>query len=82
MSKDLYITKRLNIAAFLYASGLEFVDADNITGEFFFKFTPRAEAEELVDSYYAGTASVDPRDLFSRLHDLKDLIFSGEKEEA
>ena len=71
-----YVTKQLNIAAFLYASGLQFTDADNLNGEFFFKFTPKEKAEILVNQYFTGNANVNPRELFARLKDLKDLVFS------
>lgn len=72
-----YKTKTLNIAAFLYASGLQLVDTPKVNKEVFFIFSPKTKAEQLVDSYFSGTARIDPRELFARLNDLKDLIFSG-----
>ena len=77
MEQDQYKTKTLNIAAFLYASGLQLIDTLKVNNEVFFIFTPKDRAEELVSNYFAGTASIDPRELFARLNDLKDLIFSG-----
>ncbi len=79
MDQDQYKTKTLNIAAFIYASGLQLVNTTKVNGEIFFIFTPKNKAEELVNSYFAGTASIDPRELFARLNDLRDLIFSGGK---
>lgn len=78
MRKEEYSTKNLSIASYLYASGIQFCGASNINGEFFFKFTPKDKAENLVQLYFSGTATVNPRDLFSRLHDLKDIIFQSE----
>jgi hypothetical protein len=71
-----YTTKNLNIAAYLYASGIHFTGAEKIKYELFFSFSPKKKAEILVNDYFSGTASVNPRDLFARLHDLKDLIFN------
>lgn len=80
MDKKFYSTRHLNIAAFLYASRLELFDVDNLNGDFFFKFRPYDKAEKLVEDYYLGSASINPRELFDRLRDLKDLIFSSEQE--
>lgn len=71
-----YTTKNLNIAAFLYTSGIHFIRANEIDREFFFEFTPKLKAESLVSDYFSGRATCNPRELFARLHDLKDLIFS------
>lgn len=79
MEQDRYKTKILNIAAFLFASGLQLVDTIRVNGDVFFLFTPKNKAEQLVESYFAGRANVDPRELFARLNDLRDLIFSGGK---
>lgn len=77
MDKDGYRTKTLGIAAFLYASGLKLTKTTRINHEVFFIFSPKNDAELLVEKYFAGTAIVDPRELFARLNDLRDLIFSG-----
>lgn len=74
-----YKTKTLNVAAFLYASGLKLTNTVRVNGEVFFIFIPKNEAEQLVDDYFAGAATIDPRELFARLNDLRDLIFSGGK---
>lgn len=73
-----YSTKNLNLAAFLYASGVHFIRANKVDREFFFEFTPKIQAEKLINDYFSGTATTNPRDLFSRLHDLKDIIFQSE----
>ncbi len=72
-----YRTKTLNIAAFLYASGLQIAKIDRTNKEIYFEFVPKEDAEKLIEEYFAGTATINPRDLFARLNDLKDLIFSG-----
>lgn len=77
MDTEGYKTKTLNAAAFLFASGLKLANTVRINNEVFFIFTPRNEAEQLMGKYIAGTATVDPRELFARLNDLRDLIFSG-----
>lgn len=79
MEKEGYKTKTLNIAAFLYASNLQLVDTVRVQGDIFFIFIPKDKAEKLVESYFGGTASINPRELFARLNDLRDLIFSGGK---
>ena len=79
MEQDQYKTKILNIAAFLYAAGIQLVETIRINGDVFFIFTPKDKAEQLVEKYFAGTASINPRELFARLNDLRDLIFSGGK---
>jgi hypothetical protein len=79
MREDTYTTKTLNIAAFLYAAGLQLINTTKVNGEVFFSFVPKDRAEQLVESYFAGTATISPRDLFARLNDLRDLIFSGGK---
>ncbi len=76
MDQDRYKTKILNIASFLFASGLSLVETSRVNNEVFFVFTPGEEAERLVCEYFSGTAVVNPRDLFARLNDLRDLIFS------
>lgn len=77
MEMEGYKTKTLNVAAFLYAAGLKLTNTVRINNEVFFTFIPKGEAEKLVERYFAGNATVDPRELFARLNDLRDLIFSG-----
>lgn len=75
--KEEYTTKNLNLASFLYASGIHFVGANKINGEFFFRFTPKDKAAEFVENYFSDTAIVNPRELHARLRDLKDLMFQS-----
>lgn len=77
METEGYKLKQLNVAAFLYASGLKLTTTVRVNNEVFFVFTPKTEAEQLVEEYFAGTANINPRELFAKLNDLRDLIFSG-----
>lgn len=72
-----YTTKQLNVASFLYASGLQLVRTKRVHREVFFTFIPKHKAEQLVEDYFSGKATVNPLELFARQKDLKDLIFSG-----
>jgi hypothetical protein len=76
MEQDLYRTKILNIASFLYASGLQLVGNTRVANECFFLFSPKDKAEQLVEKYFSGTATVNPREFVARLNDLRDIIFS------
>ncbi len=77
---ETYKTNNLNIASFLYSSGLKFEGATKNKSTLIFIFSPKDKAEELVRKYFDGTANVNPRDLFARLKDLKDLIFNQLKQ--
>ena len=76
MDRAGYKTKTLNLASYLYASGLKLAEAIQVKGETFFVFTPKDKAEELVNNYFSDTASCNPKELFARLNDLRDLIFA------
>lgn len=69
-------TKNLNLAAFLYASGISLVQTSQENFEITFSLEPKDKAEKLVKDYYLGKALVNPQDLFARLNDLRDIVFS------
>ena len=48
-------------------------------GEVYFEFISKDRAEKLVTEYFSGNSLVDPRELFARLNDLKDIIFNKPK---
>lgn len=77
MSTDMYQTSNLQLAAYLYASNLEFIGITKTDNKALFNFRNKGRALELMNKYFSGKASLDPRELFARLNDLKDLIFSG-----
>ena len=81
MKIDGYGTKTLNIAAFLYTSGLHLSETRKLNREILFVFTPKDRAQRLVEDYFADKASVNPRELFARLSNLKDIIFEGGRNE-
>jgi len=69
------------LAAYLYVSDIPFVGITKNDGRTSFSFRNKNKAENLIADYFSGNASANPRDLFSRFNDLKDLIFSGGKNE-
>lgn len=77
MDRDIYQTSNLHLAAYLYASAIEFIGITKTDGKALFSFRQKEKAEKLISNYFSGTATVNPRELFARLNDLKDLIFSG-----
>ena len=49
----------------------------------FFYFSPKEIAQGLVDAYFTKSAEpVQPRDLFSALRDIKDIIFGKKRLEV
>jgi len=69
--------RNIQLCSFLAASGLQLVSTTRKGNEVYFEFSPKKKAQELLNDYFAGRATVDPRELFARFNDLKDLIFSG-----
>ncbi len=82
MNEDVLEIKILNLAAYLNAAGVRLVGTKRVNGEVFFLFSPKTEAEKLLESYFADTATINPKELFAKLNDLRDLIFSGGKNNA
>ncbi len=75
MNENILEIKNLAIAAFLYASKITLAGTVNREGSIYFQFTPKDKADSLVRDYFSGKAKVNPRELFARYNDLKDLIF-------
>lgn len=76
IEKNIYSTKSLQIASYLYACDLQLISTSKINKEIIFIFSPKTKAEELIHKYFLGTALINPRDLFASINDLKDLIFN------
>lgn len=74
--ENYFITRNLQLASFLCASKIQFVGTIKVKGVFSFKFFPKEKAEEMADLYFTDSAQINPKELFSKHHDLKDLIFS------
>jgi hypothetical protein len=60
MKTDGYFTKNLNIASYLYASGLQLIGTKTNNREVYFLFSPEDKAKNLVDGYFSGNAQVNP----------------------
>lgn len=69
--------RNIQLSSFLAASNLQLVSTKKESDTVYFEFSPKKKAQELLNDYFAGRATVDPRELFARFNDLKDLIFSG-----
>jgi len=78
---DRYTTRNLNLASFLAASGLQLIGTRKTNNSLFFEFAPEDKARSLVDSYFKDIAVVNPKTLFSKLNELRDLIFQLEGED-
>lgn len=77
---DLLEIKDLAIAAFLYSTKqVKLIGKRKIpSGEVVFQFSPKEEAEKLIQSYWNLEAPfIQPKLLFSAQRDLKDMIFGG-----
>lgn len=72
--------RNIQLSSFLTASGLQLVSTTREGNEVYFEFSPKKQAQDLIADYFSDRATVNPRELFSRFNDLKDLIFSGGKE--
>lgn len=79
MDQKYYQTKNLRLAAFLYASGIRMISSSRKGSVIIFEFFNFKEADALVKQYFSDSALVNPRELFARFDDLKDLIFNTKK---
>ncbi len=73
---EIYETKNLNIASYLCASKIVMFKTRRVDRDVYFQFENKEEVEKLVNDYFTGKALINPQDLFARLNDLRDLIFS------
>jgi hypothetical protein len=79
-SQDILEIRDLAVASFLYCTpSIRFIGKQRLpNGTVIFQFSPRQEAEVLVSQYWSLSApTVQPKQLFTSLRDLKDLIFAG-----
>jgi hypothetical protein len=76
---DTLIIKDLNVAAYLLASGeVVLVKPERKNRNLvLFHFSPKDKAQLLVNNYWSDTDQLSPRNVFSAMRSLKDLIFSG-----
>lgn len=73
--------KNINLSAYLLSTGkikLSKVDRTN-PREMSFFFDPPETASKLLEEYFLGNALVDPKTLFSKLNELRDIALGGGK---
>ncbi len=78
---SIFKTRNLKIASYLYASKVELFGYEKFEGDTYFKFLSSPRIKTLIDNYYVDRALVNPRDLFARLDDLRDIVYSSGKYE-
>lgn len=73
------VVKDIHIASYLLASEkVRLVRTERRErNQVIFYFSPKEEAEKLINAYWSDTALISPRKVFSAQRSLKDLIFSG-----
>lgn len=78
MTKEhMFITKDLNVAAFLYASNAKLASAKkDKTHTTFFSFVDKDACEELVRKYWAKEGQIDAKNFADALRSLKDMLFA------
>ncbi len=72
--------KDIAVASYLYATNqVQLLGKRRLpNGAILFQFTPKAKAEELIQSYWNLNAlAIQPKVLYSAFRDIKDMIFSG-----
>ena len=78
MDMDILEIKDLSIASYLYSTQqVKLIGKRRQSnGEVLFQFSPKDKAEELVNLYWNLQAPpIQPKQLFSALRDLKDMLF-------
>ena len=77
--QELYRTKDLPEAAFLYASGQKLIKADFIDSKCWFFFSNKEGCEQLVTSFWMKKAGVDALTYSEALSTLKNILYSRER---
>ncbi|PWU24081.1 hypothetical protein C5B42_00705 [Candidatus Cerribacteria bacterium 'Amazon FNV 2010 28 9'] len=73
--------KDIAISSYLYASNeVQLIGKRRLpSGEVLFQFSPKTTVEQLIHLYWTLKApTVQPKQLFNALRDLKDMIFGGQ----
>lgn len=76
---DVYTTKDLAEASFLYTSGSKLTHVENDAGRFWFVFADKSECQRLADLFWSKEAVVNAREFYNSFRTLKDLIFNRAK---
>ena len=72
-----WTTSDFYTAVFLRATGLNLIGIDKSDGHRFqFVFKEAASREGLIDDFFAGRATVEPRQFVAAIKELKNLMYS------
>lgn len=78
---DIYLTKDLSEAAFLYASGVKFLRLEPNSNDrpftYFFVFENKAKCEELSQEFWNKKAVINAKEYADAMRTLKDLLFKN-----
>jgi hypothetical protein len=76
---NVYRTRDLSLASYLYASKKKLIGLEEDSGrKFLFVFEDTASCQKLVDSFWRREAVVNVKDFSDAMRSLKDLIYSSE----
>jgi len=76
-TNNLYSTKDLYTASFLYAKGIKLNSTDKQGKVCWFVFEDKTHCERLIQSYLAKTEMVVAKDFTDAVRTLKDLVFQN-----
>ena len=76
INENLFLTRDLGEASFLYASGRKLTQLIKEEGRFAFAFGDKLACQKLVDALWKKEAVVNAKELLDAMRSLKDLIFS------
>lgn len=73
---NLYLTKDLSEAAFLYANNLKFCGLKRELNYFWFMFEDKEQAESLSNRYWQRTATINAKEYSEAIRSLKDRLYA------
>ena len=76
INENLFLTRDLGEASFLYASGRKLTQLIKEDGRFAFAFDDKTSCQKLIDSLWRKEATVNAKELLDAQRSLKDLIFT------
>lgn len=76
INENLFLTKDLGEASFLYASGRKLIQLIKEDSRFSFAFDDKTACQKLIDTLWKKEAVVNAKELLDAMRSLKDLIFS------
>lgn len=81
MEKNVYLTKDLYEASFLYAKRLRLLGLQKEGSYFWFIFEGKEKAEILSTQYWQRKGQVSPKEYADAIRSLKDMIFAKRGDE-